>query len=261
MLLCLQEQPSFEKNSFFPPCLSPFHFWFGLGLLFFLHLPPWVSGSSLQAHNTQLCSPYLCVCFWLFTPQEICVQDKAPAWGNPVSPTLQLFVVGMPVRFCPSGSPADRHILVFFTPWKSEVKIWVLYTISTNTGGFTTALWFCCGQAHFHFHMVEENVVSGFCPENPGLKVCVMYLKVTAHTRMKTISRKKNWDKTTSQRHLLGLQNGLRPWTSGCSELERSGVQSPCGFRGVHGHLRAGSHISAFPALVPGIAAFSSTSQ
>lgn len=48
----------------------------------------------------------------------------------------------------------------------------------------------------------------------------------------KIISRKKNqkWDKTISQRCLLAPQNGPGPWTSGCPELERSGVQESLWF-------------------------------
>lgn len=78
----------------------------------------------------------------------------------------------------------------------------------------------------------------------------------------KNISRKKKiWDKTISQRYLLGPQNGPKPWVSGCPELEGSGVQSPCGFREVPKSRQPHFSLSKGATLVPGIAAFSSTSQ
>lgn len=48
----------------------PFPFSF---LVFYFHLPPWVSGSSLQPRNRQLCSLYLCVCL-TFLPRRFVYQ-------------------------------------------------------------------------------------------------------------------------------------------------------------------------------------------
>lgn len=101
-----------------------------------------------------------------------------------MTPTLvQLFIAGIPATFCPSGGPADGHIHAFGTPWKSEVKLWAPYTVSPNTRGSSAALWFCCGQAYFHFHVVEGNVASGFQPGNPASRCSMLHPKDTAHTR------------------------------------------------------------------------------
>lgn len=79
----------------------PFPFFF----FFFLHLPPWVSGSSLQPHNRQLCSLYLCVCVWLFPPRRFVCKISTSLRKSCVTDLRAAFR---------SGDPSD--ILSF---WKS----------------------------------------------------------------------------------------------------------------------------------------------
>lgn len=64
ILLCLQGQPSLEKNSFFPPLLSPFHFWFFIFIFLrgFLAVP--------CSPTTDSCAHCTSMCVWLFLPRR-----------------------------------------------------------------------------------------------------------------------------------------------------------------------------------------------